>query len=192
MGGYGSGRPWSGRANLDGLIRIDINMFVRKRLLHVGCCFSFSWRDRHGPFWLSVSVQADYLILQFSREGAETIREIVHLTWQSCHYGGQRAWFNCPFCGRKSAKLFYWGEFVCRRCTGLKYQSQRVDLATRQLYQAHKIREKLGGAGDSTAPYPWKPKGMHYVTYWRMSKKAIDNEMFFIKATLPYLRCRSK
>ena len=39
-----------------------------------------------------------------------------------CPFGGARAWFRCPVCGRRCAILYLRaGYFACRRCQALVY-----------------------------------------------------------------------
>lgn len=42
------------------------------------------------------------------------------------HFGGVRWWLSCPFCGGRSGKLYLptpHGEFACRLCHDLTYES---------------------------------------------------------------------
>ena len=41
----------------------------------------------------------------------------------------------------------------------------------RYLREAHASRMRLGGSGDMAQPFPWKPKGMHWRTYWRLREE---------------------
>jgi len=86
-----------------------------------------------------------------------------------CHYGGTRAWWQCPRCGKRCAVL--WGDsagFACRHCQRLNYASTRVKVSSRPFERANKIRERLGwGGGVANLPGD-KPKGMHWRTYGRL------------------------
>lgn len=106
------------------------------------------------------------------------------VTWTACNFGGRRPWFRCPGfsngspCGRRVAKIYMRGRyFRCRRCHGLAYPSQTVTLGDRPLDRAQKIRMRLGGSANMTEPFPGKPKGMHWQTYWRWSDKGRNAEM---------------
>jgi hypothetical protein len=69
--------------------------------------------------------------------------------------------------------ILYLGKFaVCRRCRQLAYECQREPPHYRALNRAQAIRMKLGGSGSMADPFPWKPKGMHWSTYWRLRQIA--------------------
>lgn len=105
----------------------------------------------------------------------ENIREPINITWTACNFGGERPWFMCPgvvngvVCGRRVA-VFYGpgGYFLCRHCYDLNYQSQREDSAHRSLRRAQEIRRRLGGSANMRRPFPARPKGIHYKTYFRL------------------------
>ena len=46
----------------------------------------------------------------------------------------------------------------------------------RGLEKAARIKEKLGGTGAFSAPYPEKPRGMHEATYERLLAEANEAE----------------
>jgi len=51
----------------------------------------------------------------------------VRLEATPCRFGGRRWWFICPNlgCGRRNLVLYqHWDRFVCRKCAGLRYNSQ--------------------------------------------------------------------
>ena len=55
----------------------------------------------------------------------------IPLTTTSCHFGGKRYWFICPwsvngkYCGRRVGTLFMGGKhFACRHCHNLTYSSR--------------------------------------------------------------------
>jgi hypothetical protein len=119
-------------------------------------------------------VELDYRV----RDRGDTWRDVsepVFLDWTACHYGGNRPWFCCPVltCGRRCAILYGVGDhFVCRRCGDLRYESQREDDLDRARVRTQAIRHRLGGDGNIFAPFPDKPKGMHWSTYSRLCEKA--------------------
>ncbi len=66
--------------------------------------------------------------------------------------------------------------FACRRCYGLAYQSQRERVYDRDLTRTQNIRMKLGGSPSLAEPFPDKPKGMWWRTYWRLRGDAREAE----------------
>ena len=86
--------------------------------------------------------------------------------------GGNRQWFECPSC-RTRCRILYGGAFFrCRRCQGLKYETQYEPPFARAATRALKIRERLGSDGGIDEPFPPKPKGMHQKTYERLEAQA--------------------
>ena len=84
--------------------------------------------------------------------------QTIPIHWAKCHFGGQRAWFNCPcesegkFCGRRVAKLYWTGRFfACQRCLGLAYASQRQNPGVR----AAPIPQLARGQGTRPAQDAW-------------------------------------
>lgn len=57
--------------------------------------------------------------------------------------------------------------YACRHCYKLAYTSQSESSNDRALRQAQKIRKLLGGTANMMVPFPLKPKGMRWKTYWR-------------------------
>lgn len=73
----------------------------------------------------------------------------------------KHAWFVCPGCGRRAAKLYLRAEdFRCRRCHGLVYRSQRAGLFARASSLKRKMHAQL-------APGALRPAGMHRAVYER-------------------------
>ena len=72
-------------------------------------------------------------------------------------------------CGQRVAILYGYSIFACRECHQLAYQSQRETADNRALLRAQNIRKKLGGSANMLEPFPPKPKGIHWYTYWRMT-----------------------
>lgn len=89
----------------------------------------------------------------------------VAVEWTSCAFGGSRAWFRCPACGRRAAILYGADVFACRDCLHLAYKSQQEAPHDRALRRAQKLHERLGGTGILVDPIS-KPKGMHWRTYF--------------------------
>jgi hypothetical protein len=80
----------------------------------------------------------------------------------------------CPghSCGRRVAVLYLGSKyFLCRRCCGLAYTSQREDRKYRALRRLLKIRQRLGATGPVDSPLPRKPERMRKTTYARLKQK---------------------
>lgn len=103
--------------------------------------------------------------------------QYVRLRRTAQHFGGEREWLACPYCSRKCRVIYLVnGQWACRRCFRLGYQSQRESAGTRAQAKADKILRTLGGSlwedGD-----PPKPKRMRWSTYWGRIERAreLDN-----------------
>lgn len=191
MGGPGSGQwyRWHKKDAVEEHRNLDVNRWLRDGLLKPGYAFGWNWwRDGEKTASLGVStfegaVELSYTIRPRTPEAAD-IRYRVALTWTPCTYGGRRPWFVCPgvtdgrACGRRVAKLYIAGRyFLCRRCQGLTYESQREDEANRARTRAQNIRRRLGGDPSLITPLPPKPKWMRWRTYERLRQEALDAEL---------------
>jgi len=98
----------------------------------------------------------------------------VPYVWTPTRFGGRRQWFKCLSCG-KGCRILYGGvRFRCRRCHGLRYQSQYEQPGLGGVDQADKIRRRLGdkvGSAFERDEFPPKPKGMHWKTYRRLERR---------------------
>lgn len=109
--------------------------------------------------------------LLYAWRGQE-VEQHVTIEWTPCNYGGQRPWWNCPQCSRRVAVIYAAGKtFACRHCYNLCYKCQTEQFSDRALRQAFKVRERLGDDNGLHMPFPNKPKGMHWKTYYRLQKK---------------------
>lgn len=173
MGGSNSGRR-NGKPCTDDMRSLDIRHVYRKGLLKEGNTFGWSWfRHSETIAGILISVLDDRVQLRYSQSwrGApwtDCMNEI-QLTWTACHFGGQRPWWTCPTCNRRTA-LLYSGRcrYACRQCFQLAYKCQREtekDLAARR---ANGIRQRLGWEPGIANPPGGKPKGMRWTTYFRL------------------------
>lgn len=200
MGGYGSGlRDFRNtKAVVTHFLRLDVQGLVSQGVLgpdvNSGTVFECSWIGGPGEPKSSIGIQVGrgQLTLHYrystNEHNGQDIRDMVPISWTPCHYGGRRPWFLCPGfsngrpCDRRVAKIFLRnGRFLCRRCHGLAYPSQTVTVKDRPLTRAQNIRMRLGGSANMTEPFPWKPKGMHWRTYWRWSDKGHDAQMKYLR-----------
>lgn len=103
-------------------------------------------------------------------------------------FGGTRSWWLCPRCERRCV-LLYTADYICRICAKGRYRSELASPRQRKLRKAFKTREKLGQShGGIAAPFPPKPKHMHWNTYLRIRKAAERHELEFLQAELADLR----
>lgn len=58
--------------------------------------------------------------------------------------------------------------FACRHCRKLAYEVQRETAGDRAIRRADAIRDRLGWQAGILNPDGWKPKGMHWRTFWRL------------------------
>jgi len=101
----------------------------------------------------------------------------LELTRIPSGFGGSRAFWMCPRCGRRARFLYFKKlSFVCRRCAKLNYRcQQRTKDSTNHAYDGLRLaREKLRWTPplpvapmDFPHVVPGKPKGMHKTTYYR-------------------------
>lgn len=176
MGGFGSGRH-GGKSTTSDYRSLDVRKLQRERILAPGRTFSWQW-TRNGEKVASIQIQTEVncVILSYRSRSSggdwQPMEYPVYLEWTECNLGGRRAWFLCPAngCGRRVAKLFLGGSgiFACRHCYRLAYASQRENVDSRATRRADKIRERLGWQPGILNDHGWKPKGMHWKTYWRL------------------------
>jgi hypothetical protein len=176
MGGIGSGRQASFGLMVDKcheMQSIDLAWLRRQNLMNVGRSASLRW-SRGGNPTGSISIQFHWdhvrLVYRCRPSGGEwqDVNERIDLVETTTRFGGRRQWFGCPSCGRRCRILYGGSYFRCRKCHGLKYETQYEPPFARAATRALKIRERLGGDGGIDDPFPPKPKGMHQSTYDRL------------------------
>jgi hypothetical protein len=192
MGGFGSTRwGWvSTKDTIESSRSLDINRLNRARCLQAGYRGVLEWkRDGEPVAWIRFWREDNKLVLSYRvrRHGDEdwqNVEQATPIVWTSCRYGGIRPYFVCPgvvngiACGRRVTKLYGAGRyFLCRHCYRLAYASQREDSYDRASRRANNIRMRLGGELGTAAPFPDRPKGMHYKTYERLKSAALNAEI---------------
>jgi hypothetical protein len=180
MGGLGSGSSHycATRGTVESCLRLDVRRLQRQGLLQAGVIGTSSWTRSGRPSGSIEHVavgdkegRASALLLQYTAAG-EPVEQVVELDWTPCNYGGERPWMLCPLCGRRVAILYAGARFYCRHCHRLAYSSTREDPSDRGITKAQNIRKRLGGSANLFEPFPPKPKGMHWKTYWRLRDEA--------------------
>lgn len=173
MGGTGSGRRGGGDLTTD-YRRLDVRALQRAGVLRPGYVGGWAWWGPNGEKRADIRVEAhpEFVRLRYSATPHRAERRdyvyAVHLSWTDCHYGGKRPWFICPVCGRRVAILYGGAQFVCRHCRELAYPVQRETDTDRIIRRADAIRKRLGWGAGILNPTGWKPKGMHWRTFWRL------------------------
>jgi hypothetical protein len=178
MGGYGSGRRYSGRDTTDDHHKLDVRSLQRGGWLKPGVPSVSRWTNR-GTVRGSIGLVAGHghITLKYRNqhfgEAWVSLEYDVLIEASPCHFGGERFWFRCPGrgCGRRVAILYCSRYFVCRHCLDLSYESQKENAEQRCDRRAWALREKTGGWGSLFDPFPPRRKGMHRQTYQRLSMR---------------------
>ena len=179
MGGRGSGRS-SGSGRSTGKCNeyhsIDLAWLKRKGGLRPGYTGNVQWSRCGQPTGnIDYRVEQSGLLLSYRTRshGGEwrNVSEHVSFSQTKTEFNGQRRWFLCPGCGRRCRILYGGSYFRCRRCHQLKYESQYEQSFGRAASMSHKLREKLGYSGTLVEPFPPKPIGMHWKTYWQAEER---------------------
>ena len=87
----------------------------------------------------------DYKVREYG-EDWEPITLRVPVTSTPCRYGGRRYYFQCRGlgCGRRCEVLYSAGKyFVCRKCAGLLYSSQKGDRLDKIRHAKDKIGKRI-------------------------------------------------
>jgi hypothetical protein len=149
---------------------LDVRRALRQGRLKVGAEFVASLtRGPESDGVVYIIVERDALVL------VERGFQRVALSRTPCNFGGERAWAICPRCSRRVAVLFDRGsQFACRTCGGLTYLSRQQTPQLRAIQRARKMRERFGGGENLMAPFPDKPKKMHWRTYDRLVRRYAD------------------
>ncbi len=180
MGGDGSGRIWfSGtKPTTNDFISIDSRKWQRKGLIFSPMNFQWTWSWNDGKkSSIEVQVQKDRVILDYKHrrgnEDWESLKYPVYLDMTPSHFGGRRYWFLCPSkgCRKRVAILYCDGLFACRNCHKLAYPSQRENQTDRATRRIDKIRDYLGWEPGFLNGEGWKPKGMHWNKFEKLSNK---------------------
>jgi hypothetical protein len=178
MGGIGSGRRGrcGARHTTEDYRSIDVRRWKQDGLLTPYQFFGWQW-SRRGDVVASIGVctEPNRVILTYRhRNGRGHWKDEnypVYLDWTACSLGGQRPWFLCPArgCGRRVAILYGGRIFACRHCYRLAYPSQRETYDDRAIRRAAGIRKRLGWKPGVANGHGWKPNGMHWRTFERLT-----------------------
>ena len=109
MGGFGSGRR-SSKETVGQMRALDVRKMKREGCLQPGYSGQWTW-SRGGEVLASIRflVEQDAVRLMYkSRDRGGEWQEMdyrARLDWTPRTYGGARAWFLCPSCGRRVARI---------------------------------------------------------------------------------------
>lgn len=140
---YGAGRPRT-KAKTSGLHSIDIRRLFREDLLRPGLSYGWQWTDERGrrTSSITISTQERSVAVAYAIGGVPVAQRIT-LRTTLCNYGGERAWFECPFCRRRVAVLYLSSQVACRECFGLAYPSQSDSTIDRLWRRQGKIEVRM-------------------------------------------------
>lgn len=191
MGGYNSG---GGRGALRTGYFLDLDLASLKRLkmLRPGYSGSLHWLrgdERIGTIGIWIrqdSIRLSYRSRPYGGEW-ESIEDTIPLVETEAGFGGRRKWFVCPSC-RRRARILYGGRlYRCRTCRGATYESQYEPMFFASHARIRRLRKRLGATGgDSLAPPPNRPKGMHHTTYSRLCQEICMEQSKIDRALTTY------
>lgn len=192
MGGFGSGRH-SGKNTTGDMLALDIRRLSRDGLLKPGQSFNWQWsRNGEAVGNINIRTETDRVTLDYrtrDRGGEwQAMSYPVWITWTSCTYGGQRAWWLCPAagCGRRVAVLFGGKIYACRHCHQLAYRTQREQAHDRAGNKADKLRDRLQWEPGILNGNGGKPRGMHWRTFWKLQAQ----HDAFVQQTIAGMRAK--
>ena len=183
MGGFGSGRYYRGstRTTCEEVKRIDIRYLRQNGLLQPNRARSLFWSTGGEPTGnIGYTMLEDEMILNFNVRGYwdeewESIEQRIWFDETPCNYGGSRKWFLCPHCDRRIAVLYMVDtRFYCRHCSRLPYASQGEDYLDRMSRKFDKLNKRLEADEYINDGDLWKPKGMHWRTFYRLKMAEIN------------------
>lgn len=188
MGGFGSGRHAS-KGTTGELFALDIRKLQRDGLLTPGHAFVFQW-SRHGETLARINIRTGAglvdLIYRHGGDAGQDMNYPVAVDWTPCNYGGRRAWWRCPCCGRRVALLYAGKVFACRQCHRLAYSTQRQAPGERACTAADKLRDKLKWEAGILNGNGGKPRWMHWRTFWKL--QALHDDL--VRQTINGMRAK--
>ena len=170
---------WNSKKTTESQDRIDIRLLKKWGHLNGSTYFgSWSWScDGKTTGSINYRVDSERIVLSYRHRVSggewESVEQRISFDRTHCNYGGFRWWFLCPRCNCRVAVLYCAGKyFLCRHCYDLTYSSQQENLSDRLMRKSRKIRKQLGGGNSLMDPFPFKPKNMHWQTYYRLRDEA--------------------
>jgi hypothetical protein len=147
-------------------------------------------------FQITPTARGTFLIqLRTRQQSPVTARVLMTPTVPT--FGGNRWWFECPWCERRCRVLYVpipGGRFGCRRRLELRYRSQSRRPQEQRQWKMEQLKFRLGARGYGTAPVapvPPRPKRMHWNTYMKLVGKLRALEGAYWQTTGEYVQRRS-
>jgi hypothetical protein len=100
------------------------HMLDPARLASTGKMPAVTWNTFDGFDQLGVLMRPNGVLFVRRDDGGQLGKLFVSYVFTPTKFGGWRAWFRCPGCGLRCRVLYGINSLRCRKCRGLKYQSQ--------------------------------------------------------------------
>ena len=171
---WGAGRPGT-KAIGENLQRVDVRLWARRGYLDRPGYFVWTWRRGGEPsgavsVWVTPPHEVTLKFVLTVNGVKQTLTNRIGLVNEPCRFGGSRAWFTCPCCGRRVALLYLRHlRFACRHCQRVAYASQSEDELGRLWRKQSRLEARLGDHWT-------RPKGMRLRTYERLSRAVMECE----------------
>jgi hypothetical protein len=182
MGGRGSGQYYRGstRTACGETRRIDIRFMLKRGMLRTNSTGSLTWSRGNEPMgniryaMFYDQMRLDYRCRWYDEEW-EDVKQTITIDRTPCNYGGTRKWFLCPNCNKRVAILYQVNTlFLCRHCYRLPYASQSENYLDRMSRKFDKLNKRLEADEYINDGDLWKPKGMHWRTFYHLKMAEID------------------
>ena len=132
---------FSTKTEADNLLKIDLSWLKKQNILQSSCSTQIAWANEYAEnennigIDVAISNSEKYIRLyyiQTERNGEQKdFNYRIPIISTSCHYGGKRYWFICPwhkngvYCGKRVRVLYKAGDyFACRHCYNLTYRTR--------------------------------------------------------------------
>lgn len=192
MGGFNSGGG-RGALRTDYFLKLDLASLKRLKMMRPGSSGSMTWtRGSEAVGTIGLTVLSDRVRLSYRHKPYggdwEEISETIFLTGTDAGFGGRRKWFVCPSCSRR-VRILYGGRlYRCRKCRGATYESQYDPHFHACHNRIRRLRKRLRDfEGDTWAPLPVRPKGMHRSTYAELSDAIWCEQMNLDRGIASYI-----
>jgi hypothetical protein len=147
----------------DDTLSLDIRVLQRSAQLRRYWSRSVHWTNGHSKSSVGLTVHDGmFATISYADGTGGSHLEVLDITWTRPNFGGERPWWKCPKCCRRCAIVYTLGmnPFVCRLCASLTYVTAQTDGFTRATRKSLELQKRLGW--ELGAPFPSKPKGMHW------------------------------